>query len=104
MRRFTFVDITASGLSVLRENDALTRLHQLFMNRNGSLNSKSNRAFHDEVFVLGDDVVNSKQTLVTNDESSPGQHELGQFVDRHVKEFIAENTTPERKEEMILSL
>jgi len=94
------VDITASGLSVLREIDALAKLHTRFVSTNRTLNYRR-RAFHDEVLVLGDSVVNSKQTLITNDDSSPGQHELGQFVDRHAKEFNAENTTPERKEEIM---
>lgn len=95
------MDITASGLSVLREIDALAKLHTRFVSTNRTLNSTANRAFHDEVLVLGDAVVNSKRTLVTNDDSSPGQHELGQFVDRHAKEFNAENTTPERKKEIM---
>lgn len=94
------MDITASGLSVLREIDALAKLHTRFVSTNRTLNYRR-RAFHDEVLVLGDSVVNSKQTLITNDDSSPGQHELGQFVDRHAKEFNAENTTPERKEEIM---
>ena len=100
MSRFTFVDITALGLSVLHERDAHKKLRDLFNNTN-AVNLNKSKHYYDEKLDLGKAVVNSKRTLVMNDDLSPGQHELDLFVDRHAKECNSENTTTERKEEIL---
>lgn len=101
MSRFTFVDVTALGLSVLHERDAHKKLRDLFNNTNAVVNLNKGKLYYDEKLDLEKAVVNSKRTLVMNDDLSPGQDELDLFVDRHAKECNSENTTIERKEEIL---